>query len=57
MKIVDVCAFYAPKGGGVRTYIDRKLKAGAALGHEVVVIAPAPTIMSNSAAPMPGSCG
>jgi alpha-1,6-mannosyltransferase len=40
MKIVDVCAFYAPKGGGVRTYIDRKLKAGAALGHEVVVIAP-----------------
>jgi alpha-1,6-mannosyltransferase len=42
MKLVDVCAFYAPKGGGVRTYIDRKLKAGAALGHEVVVIAPGP---------------
>ncbi len=40
MKIVDVCAFYAPKGGGVRTYIDRKLKAGAAMGHTVVVIAP-----------------
>lgn len=40
MKLVDVCAFYAPKGGGVRTYIDRKLKAGAALGHDVVVIAP-----------------
>jgi alpha-1,6-mannosyltransferase len=40
MKLVDVCAFYAPKGGGVRTYIDRKLKAGVALGHEVVVIAP-----------------
>jgi alpha-1,6-mannosyltransferase len=40
VKLVDVCAFYAPKGGGVRTYIDRKLKAGAALGHEVVVIAP-----------------
>ena len=40
MKLVDVCAFYAPKGGGVRTYIDRKLKAGAALGHEIVVIAP-----------------
>jgi alpha-1,6-mannosyltransferase len=40
MKLVDVCAFYAPKGGGVRTYIDRKLKAGAAMGHEVVVIAP-----------------
>jgi len=42
MKLVDVCAFYAPKGGGVRTYVDRKLKAGAALGHEVVVIAPGP---------------
>lgn len=40
MKLVDVCAFYAPKGGGVRTYVDRKLKAGVALGHEVVVIAP-----------------
>jgi alpha-1,6-mannosyltransferase len=40
LKIVDVCAFYAPKGGGVRTYVDRKLKAGAALGHEIVVIAP-----------------
>lgn len=40
MKIVDVCAFYAPNGGGVRTYVDRKLAAGAALGHEVVVIAP-----------------
>jgi len=40
VKIVDVCAFYAPKGGGVRTYIDRKLKAGAAMGHEIVIIAP-----------------
>ena len=40
MKIVDVCAFYTPTGGGVRTYIDRKLVALAARGHEVVVIAP-----------------
>jgi len=40
MKIVDVCAFYSPKGGGVRTYVDRKLRAGAAMGHEIVVIAP-----------------
>lgn len=40
MKIVDVSAFYAPKGGGVRTYVERKLKAGPALGHEIVVIAP-----------------
>jgi alpha-1,6-mannosyltransferase len=40
MKIVDVCAFYAPQGGGVKTYIDRKLKIGAAMGQEVVIIAP-----------------
>ncbi|MFM9853944.1 MAG: glycosyltransferase [Sphingomonadaceae bacterium] len=40
MKIVDVCAFYAPQGGGVRTYINRKLAIGAAMGHEIVVIAP-----------------
>lgn len=42
MKIVDVAEFYAPNGGGVRTYIDQKMAAGAALGHEVVVIAPGP---------------
>ena len=40
MKIVDVCAFYTPHGGGVRTYIERKFAIGAALGHEIVVIVP-----------------
>ena len=40
MRIVDVAAFYTPEGGGVKTYIDRKLKAGPAAGHEIVVIAP-----------------
>ncbi len=40
MRIVDVCAFYTPHGGGVRTYIDRKMKALPALGHEIIVIAP-----------------
>ena len=40
MRIVDVCAFYAPEGGGVRTYIDRKLKMASAAGHEMVVLAP-----------------
>jgi alpha-1,6-mannosyltransferase len=40
MRIVDVCAFYAPSGGGVRTYIDAKLRAAARFGHELVVIAP-----------------
>ncbi|CAN5396940.1 glycosyltransferase family 1 protein [soil metagenome] len=43
MRIVDVCAFYSPEGGGVKTYIDRKLAAGPAAGHEIIVIAPGET--------------
>jgi alpha-1,6-mannosyltransferase len=40
MKIVDVCAFLSPHGGGVKTYIEQKLAIGAQLGHEIVIIAP-----------------
>jgi alpha-1,6-mannosyltransferase len=40
VKIVEVCAFYAPQGGGVRAYIERKLLAGPDAGHEIVVIVP-----------------
>lgn len=40
MRIVDVCAFYSPFGGGVRTYVDAKLKAGPQFGHEIVILAP-----------------
>lgn len=40
MKIIDVCAFYTPHGGGVKTYIERKLKIGAKLGQEIVIIVP-----------------
>lgn len=40
MRIVDVSAFYSPFGGGVRTYVEAKLRAAARFGHEVVVIAP-----------------
>lgn len=40
MRIVDVCAFYTPRGGGVKTYVERKLRAGPAAGHEIVVLAP-----------------
>lgn len=43
MKIVDVCAFYTPQGGGVRTYIEQKLRIGPQLGHEIVVIVPGET--------------
>ncbi|WP_010161319.1 glycosyltransferase [Sphingomonas sp. PAMC 26617] len=40
MRIVDVNEFYSPTGGGVRTYIDRKMGIMADLGHELIVIAP-----------------
>ena len=40
MKIVDVAEFYAEEGGGVRSYIHQKLRAAAARGHEMVVVAP-----------------
>ena len=40
MRIVDVCAFYTPAGGGVRTYVDAKLKWASRHGHEMIIIAP-----------------
>ena len=40
MRIVDVNEFYSPSGGGVRTYLDRKMGIMADLGHELIVIAP-----------------
>lgn len=42
MKVIDVAEFYADQGGGVKTYINQKLRAGSELGHEVVVVAPGP---------------
>jgi alpha-1,6-mannosyltransferase len=41
VRIVDVNEYYAPKGGGVRTYLDRKMGIMADLGHELIVVAPA----------------
>jgi len=40
MRIADVCAFYTPAGGGVRTYIEAKLRAAPRFGHEMIVVAP-----------------
>ena len=40
MRIVDVCAFYTPKGGGVRTYVEQKLRIGPELGHDITILAP-----------------
>ena len=39
MRIVDVNEFYSPTGGGVRTYIDRKMALMAEMGHELICIA------------------
>ena len=40
MRIVDVCAFYSPQGGGVKTYVERKLAAARPGEQEVVILAP-----------------
>ncbi len=40
MRIIDVNEFYSPTGGGVRTYVDRKMGMMAELGHELIVLAP-----------------
>ncbi len=41
MRIVDLNEHYSPTGGGVRTYLDRKMGIMADLGHELIVLAPA----------------
>lgn len=40
MKIVDVSEFYSERGGGLRTYVQEKLRFAADSGHQVTVIAP-----------------
>jgi alpha-1,6-mannosyltransferase len=40
MRVVDVNEYYSPTGGGVRTYLDRKMRIMAELGHELIVLAP-----------------
>jgi alpha-1,6-mannosyltransferase len=40
MRIVDVNEFYSPTGGGVRSYLDRKMALMSELGHQQIVIAP-----------------
>lgn len=40
MKIIDVAEFYTDQGGGVKTYINQKLRAAKRLGHEMIIVAP-----------------
>ena len=42
MKIVDVCEFYSPTGGGVRRYVNQKLEFAPRFGHELTIVAPGP---------------
>ncbi len=51
MRIVDVCAFYSPSGGGVRTYVDAKLRSASRLGHEIIVLVPSDTAAVAEIAP------
>ncbi|QDX26760.1 glycosyltransferase family 1 protein [Sphingomonas suaedae] len=41
MKIVDVCAFYSPRGGGVKTYVGQKLALAERMGQDITILAPA----------------
>lgn len=41
MRITDICAFLSPHGGGVKTYIEQKLRIAPLLGHDITIIAPA----------------
>lgn len=40
MRIVDVCAFWSPLGGGVKTYVERKLSKARSGVEEVIIVAP-----------------
>ena len=40
MKIVDVCAFYSPRGGGVKTYVGQKLRTAERMGQDITILAP-----------------
>jgi alpha-1,6-mannosyltransferase len=40
VRIVEICEFYSPTGGGVRNYVHQKLEAAARLGHDLTIIAP-----------------
>lgn len=40
MKIVDVCAFYSPRGGGVKTYVGQKLAMAERMEQDITILAP-----------------
>lgn len=40
MRIVDVCGFYTPHGGGIRTYVEQKLSMAERFGQDITILAP-----------------
>ena len=42
VKIVDVCEFYSPTGGGVQRYVEQKLELAPRFGHDMTILAPGP---------------
>jgi alpha-1,6-mannosyltransferase len=40
MKIVDICEFYSERGGGVRSYVNKKLELAAVHDHDLTIVAP-----------------
>ncbi|MFQ5347013.1 MAG: glycosyltransferase [Rhodothalassiaceae bacterium] len=40
MKLVELCEYYSPQGGGVRIYVENKLAAARQCGIDLLVIAP-----------------
>jgi alpha-1,6-mannosyltransferase len=40
VRVVDVCGFYSPDGGGIRTYVEQKLRLAELLGQDITILAP-----------------
>jgi alpha-1,6-mannosyltransferase len=40
VRLVDVCGFYSPHGGGIRTYVEEKLRLAERLGQDITILAP-----------------
>ncbi len=51
MRLVDVCGFYSPDGGGIRTYVEAKLRLAERLGQDVTILAPGATDATFDIAP------
>jgi alpha-1,6-mannosyltransferase len=51
MKILDLAEFYSERGGGVRSYLDKLVRAAERHGHEVTVVAPGPRDEEISSGP------